>query len=816
GWQMQAKATRFDPGAFAAAWPGSLDFALSSGGTRTDTGTEATLLLDKLAGKLRNRAVAGDADLKLSDDSTVSGALEVRSGRSRVHLQGSGSREANSVAATIDASLDDWLPDASGSLDAEVRADGRWPELKITGNARGSELRIGAERVGKLALEFDITKPLHPDGTLTLELQDATAAGFAFAQAKLGTRGNEGSHTVQLTARGEPLSIELALQGALKDGEWQGELQSLTFDAKDVARLTLQQPVRIAYSDQASTVSEACFADRGLRLCFEGERRADRTLRAQYSLREVPLALVHSVLAPALPLSVQGTLQGEGDIRRDAQGLLSGKAALQSARGAIAQKPLDTSDQPRVLLEWSDLALQATLAGANASATLRSKLNEAGSLQGQLSASGFDTPSTQLQGAFTANLPSIAVVEMFAPQLANVQGQLALRADITGTLDAPQISGELTATELAMELPDIGLKLRDGNLSVTPQGGVDGPLRVTGAISSGKGKLEIDGTGTLQGTARLTIKGDDFLAADMPGVRVHISPNLDFERGAERMTLVGDLRLQGADINLQKLPRGNRAQAASADVVVVDETSEMQKEAQSIPLLATINVDLGENVKLAGYGLDATVTGKLNVRERPGEPTTGSGEIRVAGTYKAYGQDLTIRQGQLLYAQTPLDNPRLNIVAVRVIDTVTAGLRVGGSAQSPQLSVFSDPAMGQSSALSYLVAGKPLDSIGEGEGDALQSAARSLGTAAGGLLAKNLGRRLGVDELGIKDSASLGGAALTVGQYLSPRLYLSYGVGLFTPGEVITLRYKLTRDLALEAENSAQKSRAGVQYRLER
>jgi len=192
--------------------------------------------------------------------------------------------------------------------------------------------------------------------------------------------------------------------------------------------------------------------------------------------------------------------------------------------------------------------------------------------------------------------------------------------------------------------------------------------------------------------------------------------------------------------------------------------------------------------------------------------------VRVGGTYKAYGQDLTIRQGQLLFAGTPLDNPRLNIIAVRAVDDITAGLRITGSAQNPQLVVFSDPAMGQSNALAYLVTGKPLSEVGtgEGEGDALQSAARSLSTAAGGLLAKNIGQRLGVDELGIKDSEMIGGAALTVGQYLSPRLYLSYGVGLFEPGEVITLRYKLSKDLALEALNGPKDSRAGIEYRKER
>jgi translocation and assembly module TamB len=199
-------------------------------------------------------------------------------------------------------------------------------------------------------------------------------------------------------------------------------------------------------------------------------------------------------------------------------------------------------------------------------------------------------------------------------------------------------------------------------------------------------------------------------------------------------------------------------------------------------------------------------------------PTSGSGEVNVDGRYKAYGQDLTIQEGRLLFANSPLDNPNLNLTAVRVVEEVTAGLRVTGSAKNPVLTIFSDPPMAQTEALSYLVAGKPLDQIrqSEGEGDAVQTAARSLGTAAGGLLAKNVGKRLGVDEFGIKDNEMIGGAAFTVGQYLSPRLYLSYGVGLFEPGEVVTLRYKLTNDLSLQAQSGTNESRAGIEYRMER
>jgi translocation and assembly module TamB len=149
---------------------------------------------------------------------------------------------------------------------------------------------------------------------------------------------------------------------------------------------------------------------------------------------------------------------------------------------------------------------------------------------------------------------------------------------------------------------------------------------------------------------------------------------------------------------------------------------------------------------------------------------------------------------------------------------VTAGLRIRGSAKTPELTVYSDPPMSQANALSYLVAGKPIDEIGAGDSDAsaMQTAARSLGVAGGGLLAKTLGKRLGVDELSVKDDEMLGGSALTVGQYLSPRLFLSYGVGLFEPGDVITLRYKLSDELAVQTQRGPEDTRAGIEYRIEK
>src|SRR5690606_27089700 len=143
-------------------------------------------------------------------------------------------------------------------------------------------------------------------------------------------------------------------------------------------------------------------------------------------------------------------------------------------------------------------------------------------------------------------------------------------------------------------------------------------------------------------------------------------------------------------------------------------------------------------------GLESQVAGRIEVWERPGEPTTGSGEVSVAGAYKAYGQDLIIQDGRLLFVGTPLDNARVNIVATRKVDVVCVRLRVRGAVQTPALDVSSDTPMGQADSISYVVEATQLDDNGSGHGDggAMQTAARSLGVAAGGFIAKNTGRSL--------------------------------------------------------------------------
>ena len=424
-----------------------------------------------------------------------------------------------------------------------------------------------------------------------------------------------------------------------------------------------------------------------------------------------------------------------------------------------------------------------------------------------------------LGGTVNASLPTLAPFTGFIPSVANLDGAVKAQIRLGGTIAAPEVTGTVDATRLQADLGQLGVELRDGRLQAEAKRG--GGFMLAASVASGKGHLELAGTMSARGVIEAKILGQNFQAADIPAANVILTPDLKLAGDRKGYLLTGEVAIPRADVNLQKLPQ-DEPPGVSPDVVVVRNGKEVVRaeEAAGFPVSATITVKLGEKITIQGYGLDATVGGQLEVHESPGVPTTGSGTLSVAGRYKAYGQDLTIKDGRLLFAGTPLDNPRLAIVAMREInDKLSTGLRIAGSAQRPIITVISDPNVGEADALSYLVTGKSLDDVGTASGgsqDALASATRSLEGAGAGLVAKRIGQRLGIDEAGVEENELIGGSALTIGEYLSPRLYLSYGVGLFEPGEVIALRYKLSDDIGVKVQRGTEETRAGVEYRIER
>jgi translocation and assembly module TamB len=809
-WKLDAVAKRFDPGAILAGWNGAMDFTLATQGTLTADGPKATLKLDRVGGTLRGRNIAGSkADISVTPNDLLAGSLLLVAGHSRIHAVGKHGTQTDATVTLAVASLGDWLPDASGNLQGNFTIKGIWPKLAIAGHLRGTGLHDGTRSIQALQLKAAIPNTAQPGGDFDLAMHGVHASGLDFDDVHVQGHGNAASHHVQLNAHGKQVSVALTLAGSWdeKTRRWSGTLSGIRLSPQGMPDWHQLESSKITWQQGTLTLSQLCLGAGEPRLCLSASRDAQGATLAKYSLQRLPLQLLATLASGTNPMRASGKISGDGQLALVADGGLNGNASLTASAGSIVY----TSSPGHPLLAWSSLGVRLNATGATQHLRLQGALSDGGHINGDITASGNDHA---LQGTIDADLRSLAFLEALSSEIANVHGSLAGSLRLSGTLAAPQFQGHIQTRGFSAELPRAGLKLQDGRFAIN--GDAQGRLAITGQIASGKGVLHIDGSTGLSADAPLSldIKGDNVLVADIPAAHVVASPDLHVKRANGVFALTGSVTIPNAKVEAEKLPGRGPAQA-SPDVVIVDQP----QTAQVAPLAmdADITVKLGDAVKVQGYGLDGSVHGQLAVRARPGQSATGRGEIRVDGKYQAYGQDLTIEQGRLLFAGTRLDNPGLDIRAMRKIRSqdITVGLSVRGTAQRPILTVFSDPAMEQAEALSYLVTGRPLNALKSGEGDTLNTAAQALGGLAGDRLAKSIGSRLGL-EAGVSSSEALGGSAFTAGKYLSPRLFLSYGVGLFTPGQVITLRYTLNRFLQFEAENATTGNRASLNYKIEK
>jgi translocation and assembly module TamB len=823
-WDLTASAQDFNPGALLAEWPGKLNLALTTRGVLAEAGPRGNVNIGRLDGVLRGRPISGDGDIDFAAPDTLSGALQVKSGKSRVTVRGNndGKQGIDANVELAIASLGDWLPESSGSLTGDFRVRGVWPKLTIAGTAEGKTLAFAENRVGAIALNATVESPLDPSGKLRATATKVSAAGFEFTRVTLNASGNQAKHEVAVEADGEKLDATVAVAGGLAQGGWRGQLTKLTLGLPDIANLELRAPSNITVANGSYGISQTCLDDGDSVLCAAAKLEASGEIEGGYSFEKVPLALANAIAPDALPGQLRGEVAGHGGIRRGADGQWLGdvKITSPSARLVMVDEGAETTSLgQRTWLIYENLELQADLRGMNATASLTAALMNGGSLKAELGASNLTAEAPAIEGRIEASFPTLAPFGAFVPTIANLDGTVHADIRVSGTIRAPEVTGNVDAKRLQADLGELGIELRDGRVEAEAKRG--GGFTLAASVASGKGHLELAGTMSDRGVIDAKILGQNFQAADIPAANVVLTPDLKLTGDPKRYLLRGEVTIPRAAIDLEKLPQ-DQPPGVSPDVVVIRNGKEVNraKDAAGFPIDASILVKLGEQIEIQGFGLDATVTGQLTVRELPGVPTSGSGTLQVSGRYKAYGQDLTIKDGRLLFAGTPLDNPRLAIVAMREInDNQSTGLRIAGSAQRPIITVISEPNVGEADALSYLVTGRSLNDVGSASGssqDALASATRSLEGAGAGLVAKRIGQRLGLDEAGVEENEMIGGSALTIGEYLSPRLYLSYGVGLFEPGEVVALRYKLTDDIGVKVQRGSEETRAGVEYRIEK
>jgi translocation and assembly module TamB len=310
------------------------------------------------------------------------------------------------------------------------------------------------------------------------------------------------------------------------------------------------------------------------------------------------------------------------------------------------------------------------------------------------------------------------------------------------------------------------------------------------------------------------VTGERFEVINTDEAHVLATTALDVGLDGTVITVNGQVTLPLAHVELAEIPVF--AVPPSDDVIFTDTLGGVQVQRRQVA--ANVRVTLGDSVSFKGFNFTASLGGAVSVTEVPDRPVIGTGTIVIReGHYKAYGQDLTITNGLVRFAGGPVNDPGLSIRATRTAeDSVVAGLQIAGTLKNPAVTIFSTPAMSENRALEYIVLGHPLNDDRAGpQGSLMSKAVSSLGLRGGNLLAKTLGKGVGLDEARIETKGDLQQASFVAGRYLTPNLYVSYGIGLFDPVSVLKLRYVISSHWTLQAERGEALG-ADLFYKIER
>lgn len=823
-WKAMLRGQGIDPEKLSPEFPGDLAFTARTAGRLEDAGPYGTVEIPTFAGNLRGQPVAGTAGLQLRGDVYQLSRLDLDWGT--VDLAASGR-----IAPTLDLAwnvaapnLGVAVPQGGGSLVAEGRVSGPTATPRIQMNAKAEDLIFGTTRAAEADVTADVD--LAPGGSITLDL---ASKGFrsgeqAIKELTVRGRGTRGSHTVTASAiiEGEEedrLDVALAggIAGTTENIAWNGQIQRLDVRSKLIGTWGLAAPAGLAASQAAIRLNDFCWQSGGARLCADGGWAQAGTWDVDASIADFPL----NTFRPYMPedLVITGDINGTVQARGNGAALASANVDLRPGPGEI-RFPGREGQTVSFPFEQAFVRAQAGAGGAG-TATASLVLNDVGNVSARLGLPRF-TPSAQitaqpLSGRIDVNLQNLAFVEGFVPDINDLSGALVGGYDLSGTIGSPRFVGRAELQNARVNVPRFGLELREARLAAVGNG--TGALTIDGSVRSGPGTMTVTGQAGVpspETPIRLEIKGRRFLASDTEEIRAFVSPDLAFNAQGQKAELTGEIVIPEAKIEIEK--RGEKGPVkASDDVVFVRAGQEVVAEKGGLDLTARVRFVLGKDVDIAVMGLEAEPTGSVLVIQRPGAVTRATGEVEVTGgTFKAYGQDLTIERGRLVFAG-PVSNPAVDLRAYRKADDGTvAGIEARGSLQKPEVTLWSNPAMAQSEQLSYLLLGRPLNQTQPQEGDRLANAATSLGIRGGNMLAKRLAARYGLEEARIETKGSLEEASLVVAKYLSPKLYVSFGMGLFEPVNTFRIRYLLSDKWSLQAENSGEATGADALYTIER
>ncbi|MEH6457097.1 MAG: translocation/assembly module TamB domain-containing protein [Cocleimonas sp.] len=797
-------------------------------GTATVKGDYASPIIttNLLGSKLSFKKTSlANADLKLQGEVEIRDGVPIvkqlnsQIGNNTIQITGKASSPFDLTWNIDSKNLQQILPELSGSLLVKGKLQGTIdkPIINATGDAKNLKYRDYGLQSGVFSASTN-NDIYRIKGDLT-NLQNVDQK---VRSAKVELNGRIEYHVITAVVDHSDAKVNLNANGGWQNQRWNGTLKTLNFADTQAGDWKLQKPVKISLSQDGFSADKMCISSEKTQACSTASYTKASGLTAKGILQKTPLKL----LKPFLPegIILNGDIEGSYDIKQN-NGRPTGVIKFKLPKSSFS---IIYEDDEEKSFSYEEAEITANINNRTINVETKAKFIGRGAFASKANILGgglFSSKATiklspengkhTIDGVANFDIPNINFVQSFVPRTRGLRGVLNSQLTFTGLLAKPQIKGQAKLTDGYVRLPEAGTEITNMNLNVIAN--KPGQATVSGKMLMGKGVLNVSGDVNLKDItkwkANVKIKGNNIRFMNTNEVRAIMSPDITINLTPELVGITGKIDIPEADIRLKAIPETSIDE--STDTFVIGETAPGEK-VTSVKIRPKVLISLGKKVRMDAFGLEAKLSGDVNITHNRRD-ILANGSLRVQdGKFQAYGQDLAINNGRLIFN----GSPRLigmDIRATRTIDKQIVGIHLGGTLLKPKSTLFADPTLDEESEiLSYLITGNTLSSASGQESALLLSAARGLGVTGSGSIVQKIGSSFGLDDVNIVTKDDLKKSEIALGKRLGSRLYVRYLIGLFDQTQKIAIEYKINDVLSLEAQTTPDDFGLDFIYEIER
>lgn len=662
---------------------------------------------------------------------------------------------------------------------------------------------------------------------LVVHAEGLEVANQSFSRLDASFEGTEQSHNVDIDVANEQLDFMAQLKGGFNRDQlsWSGAIGGGQLKSK-YATLDQLQPAQLIVNLPKTNKGKT--SDLSVKLaahCWQAEDQSGKlclreNLLASAASGQVNLAVQNldtSLFAVFLPKDIDwhGKINGRAILDWQKGRPPNINTTLYSDNGKVGL--IQDGDAEPISLPYQRVSLIAM--SVPEGLKLRSDINTGRGARGyaEVIVDPYK-PDKPISGALVLNELNLAVFKPFFPGMRVLEGNITMAGGLGGSLTKPQFYGDVKLAKGRIAMLDLPINLTQVNATAK--------IRGTDAVIDGKFNSGT-GTGALSGNvnwqqklqAKLSITGERLVLTQPPLLLAEVNPDIDIiVRPADRyVNIEGAVSVPSATIRPPEASEDIITQTEDAVVLdrrLIGNIDEVLKVTKPWSINADIGIDLGDDINFRGFGAVIPLAGALNVSQHGQGVMRAKGVIQVSRrtNVNIFGQGLELNYGQVRFNGDVM-KPNLSIEAAKTISGKTVGLRVKGNTASPNIVVFNNAGLTQQQAMNALVTGR-IDNTGATQiseqgfksevTNNLAAAGLSFGLSGTRSLTNQIGQAFGLQSLIVDASGNSEDTNVNVTGYVTPDLYIRYGVGVFNAQNSLSIRYQLTRRIYVEATSAAE------------